>query len=65
MLRRIVAMTLVLAFVFAMIPAPASAFAQSCERYRTCITVYSCAWYGANCAAFHPEEWSLIINGYY
>jgi hypothetical protein len=62
MLRKIVAMTLMLAFLFAMIPAPAAAFSQSCERYRTCNTTFSCAWWGADCAMTSLNEF-FAING--
>jgi hypothetical protein len=64
-MRKMMVIVMLVAFVFAMIPVPAAAFAQSCERYMTCSTVFSCVWYGANCAGFHPEEWSWIISGGY
>ncbi len=60
MLKKIVAMTLVLAFVLAMIPASAGAFQVACDRYRTCITAFDCAWWGTRCAAVDMQEFLTI-----
>jgi hypothetical protein len=62
MLKKIVAMTLLLVFVFAMIPAPAAAFSTACDRFRTCSTAFSCAWWGSRCALSDISQFQDITG---